>query len=314
MKRILTAVRRIVGDPRALSRLRFAVKTSPPARLLPDRHAAALGYTEQTIDDDWFRAHFIYAPDVIAHWLHESMPSDFAGSVLDFGCGDGIMALGLKLRHDVPYVCGVDLHESNRYLAETAKKQINLAALPPGLQFKAIDGHTALLQAVGQKFDFIYSWSVFEHIAVDLLPVILRDLKDTLGDGGRFFLQIEPLYYSPYGSHLGGVVSEPWAHLLLSEQELKARVFGFDLGDLDGEFKNKTFEECSSDDFKKYLLREYGSLNKITWRALVESCAEAGLTVVDSWKQETHLTPPAELLGRYAEDDLRTTEIRLLLK
>lgn len=314
MKRILNAVRRLAGDPRILSRVRHALRVSTPGRLVPDRRMTSRGFTEHTIDDEWFRAHFIYAPDVIAHWLRQSVPSLQNASILDFGCGDGIMALGMKLRHDLPYVCGVDLHESNRYLAETATKQIGLKALPPGLEFMVLDSARPLTHAAGRRFDFIYSWSVFEHIAVDLLPGILHDLKQALNDDGRFFLQIEPLYYSPFGSHLGGVITEPWAHLLLSETELTAKVLGFDLADLDGEFKNKTFDECSSGDFKKYLLREYRSLNKITLRELMECCTAAGFEVVDSWKQETHFNPPTELLSRYSAGDLKTTEVRLLLK
>lgn len=314
MKRILSAVRRLVGDPRVSSRFRHALRVSTPGRFVPDRQAVSHGFTEHTIDDDWFRAHFIYAPDVIAHWLRQSIPSRQNASVLDFGCGDGIMALGMRLRHDLPNVCGVDLHESNRYLAGTAAKQIGLKALPPGLEFMVLDGAKPLVQATGRKFDFIYSWSVFEHIPVDMLPAILRDLREALDENGRFFLQIEPLYYSPFGSHLGGVISEPWAHLLLPENELAAKVLGFDIADLDGEFKNKTFDECSSDDFKTYLLREYRSLNKITLQQLMESCSAAGFEIVDSWSQETHFNPPTELLSRYSERDLRTTEIRLLLK
>jgi SAM-dependent methyltransferase len=314
LKKILNVMRRLLGDPRVSSRIRFAVKTSLPGRLFPDRQESSCGYTEQTIDDDWFRAHFIYAPDVVAHWLRESVKAPTETSVLDFGCGDGIMALGMRLRHDLSYICGVDLHESNRYLADTASKQIGLRCLPPGIEFMVIDGRKSLLETVGRKFDFIYSWSVFEHIALDLLPGILREVKQALSDDGRFFLQIEPLYYSPFGSHLGGVVSNPWAHLLLPEEELTKEVFGFDLENLKGEFKNKTFEECSTDDFKKYLFREYRSLNRITSRELVDCCVSAGFSVVDSWKNEVNIEPPAQLLEKYPREDLITSEIRLLLE
>jgi len=207
----------------------------------------------------------------------------------------------------------VDLHESNRYLADTARKQIGLQCLPAGMEFMAIDGGKSLLETVGRKFDFIYSWSVFEHITLDLLPGILREVKQALSDDGRFFLQIEPLYYSPFGSHLGGVVSDPWAHLLLSEEELAEKVFGFDLTNLDGEFKNKTFEECSNDDFKKYLFREYKSLNRITGRELVDYCTSAGFSVIEIWKGEVGTDPPAQLLEKYPREDLKTSEIRLLL-
>ncbi len=275
--------------------------------------AAGADYDEKQITDDWFRAHFIYAPDVVGEWLLKSVtnPTDIAA--LDFGCGDGIMALGMKLRHGLSQVCGVDLHNSNRYLAETASKQIGLHGLPKGLEFHVVDGDKPLNEAMGRQFDFIYSWSVFEHITPEFIPGILKGIKLSLGTNGSFFLQIEPLYYSPYGSHLGGVITEPWAHLLLSDDELMAEVFGFDLSKLQGEFKNKTFDECSNNDFKKYLFREYRSLNRLTITQLLGYCQAAGFSVKECWKGKCNQKPPSALLEKYSEEDLSTAEVRLWL-
>ncbi len=47
------------------------------------------------------------------------------------------------------------------------------------------------------------SWSTFEHVQRDQLAPIFRDLLHAcLRPGGYFFVQIEPLFYSPFGSHL----------------------------------------------------------------------------------------------------------------
>ncbi len=270
-------------------------------------------FNTKDISDDWFRSHFVYAPDVINDWLkkHTKMPSP---SLLDFGCGDGIMSLGMTLRHNIRGLCGVDLHDSNKFLAETAKTQIGLANLPVNLEFLTIDPSLSLFDSVNRKFDFAYSWSVFEHIEPKYLPKIVKDIKEVMNGGGSFFIQIEPLYFSPFGSHLGGVVKEPWAHLLLNEEDLTKKVYGFDLETMDGEFKNKTFDVCSNDDFKQYLMREFGTLNKLTCDQLIEFCENAGWTVVECWKNKVDMEPPSQLLRQYSRDDLVTSEIRLLLR
>ena len=61
--------------------------------------------------------------------------------------------------------------------------------------------------------DAIYSWSVFEHIPREQIPGIMEDLYALLPAAGLFFLQIEPLYFSPFGSHLRRFIDTPWAHL-----------------------------------------------------------------------------------------------------
>lgn len=265
------------------------------------------------ITDDWFRSHFIYAPDVIHQWMIKwSKKTNL--SILDFGCGDGIMSLGMRLRYPIDSLCGVDLHDSNRFLADTAMKQIDLQQLPSNFWFLTIDPNKTLFETTTKKFDFAYSWSVFEHIEAEFLPKILGEIREVLNNQGIFFIQIEPLYYSPFGSHLGGVVKEPWAHLLLSEEDLRKKIFGFDLNSLDAEFKNKTFEVCSNEDFKKYLMREYKTLNKLTCNELVKLCEEAGFSVIECWKNQVDIEPPIQLLDKYEEEDLVTSEIRLLLR
>ena len=62
--------------------------------------------------------------------------------------------------------------------------------------------------------------SVFEHVRRDLLPSIAENLYGVLNPGGVVFIQIEPLYYSPFGSHLGRILREPWVHLLHDQNDI----------------------------------------------------------------------------------------------
>jgi hypothetical protein len=198
-------------------------------------------------------------------------------------------------------------------LLDTARQQISLHSLPKQISYHQILAGTPL-QSIG-KFDAIFSWSVFEHVELDLLSGIAADLFESLPSKSSFFLQIEPLYYSPYGSHLGGVIKKPWAHLLMSDEELIQSVRTFDLhhsAEGDKAYRDKTFDVCSLDDFKSHLLREYKSLNKIKYQDLFSVFTNVGFRVYEQWLNKVDLMPPDHLLEKYSLDDLTTNEIRVL--
>lgn len=268
-------------------------------------------FREERITDEWFRSHFVYAPDIVNEWLGKGI--DVSKSrILDFGCGDGIMDLGVALRHKAREVIGADIHESSGFLAATAKEQLGLEALPGNLKFARIEPGESL--ASKGPIDAVFSWSVFEHIERSLLPGILADIFASLPPRGVFFLQIEPLYFSPFGAHLSGLVPDPWVHLLCSDAELQERIERRQPEDMLDEHKNKTFEVCSFVDFKKYLQREYASLNKLTSSELVGMVEAAGFRVEESWDSHLSIRIPPELLQKYPREDLTRNEIRLLLR
>ena len=71
-----------------------------------------------------------------------------------------------------------------------------------------------------KPYDLVYSLSAMEHMS---------DLKDILNKlpaitQKQFYLVISPLFYSPLGHHLDPEIGE-WEHLILPEEELKARFF-----------------------------------------------------------------------------------------
>jgi hypothetical protein len=268
-------------------------------------------YDLNKISDEWFRSHFIYAADIVTEWLEKAKPVT-KSTILDFGCGDGIMSLGLALRKHAKMVHGIDLHDSFSYLPETAMKQINLATLPNNIQHHRIQPGESIGKL--KSIDVVYSWSVFEHIDRNLLPGIARDIFSTLPSGGSFFLQVEPLYHSPHGSHLGGVLRQPWIHLLVNQEELVELVMKSDLEKISGDHKNKTFDVCSSDDFKSYLIREYGTLNKINHGELTDIFVDAGFFIQEKWLGQTNSIPPAALLEKHSKEDLITAEVRVLFK
>ena len=272
---------------------------------------AAAVNMEQRITDDWFRSHFVYASDKVNRWLSKEINVS-RSRILDFGCGDGVTDLGLALRHSAKEVIGIDLHDAFAYLATTAKTQIGVEQLPSNLRFETIKPGEAL--AARGPVDAVFSWSVFEHVEKQLLPAIFADIFALLPRKGLFFLQIEPLYLSPFGSHLSAVIAEPWMHLLESHDELLDRLAKAQPRQMAEDKKDKTFDVCSFNDFKEFLTREYLSLNKITLGELLQYVEQAGFIVEKKKVKNVLHIPSKALLERYAPEDLLANEVVLLLR
>jgi SAM-dependent methyltransferase len=111
---------------------------------------------------------------------------------------------------------GVDLYKTYARLPELARKSLGLESLPANLAFEQTTLGAPLPFATG-SVDLVYSWSVFEHLAD--VEGTLCEFERIVRRGGRIFIQIEPLYHGPFGSHLQRLVQEPWAHLLHDEEE-----------------------------------------------------------------------------------------------
>ncbi|RIJ32309.1 class I SAM-dependent methyltransferase [Henriciella mobilis] len=68
-------------------------------------------------------------------------------------------------------------------------------------------------------FDFAISINAFEHIPDPgkALAEILRVTKS----GALIIIQFDPLWNSPFGHHLPHLVTEPWAHVINSEEDFE---------------------------------------------------------------------------------------------
>jgi trans-aconitate methyltransferase len=276
---------------------------------LSDRLYGPPTWNADLISDEWFRAHFHYATDLVNQWL---------GSVLDlrttkllsFGCGDGITDLGLVLRYGATDIYGIDIRREYDKLKRISKEQLGLRRVPRSLRFDTIKPGAPLsgrMQVHG-----IFSWSTFEHIQKDQLEPIARDLFDTLLPGGFFFLQIEPLFYSPFGSHLRRYDDVPWHHLLASDEELW-RVIQAHQGEIDGAERDFGFDDFGVEGYKKFVFNEYLTLNRLTADQLVDLMTRVGFTVAKQERRRVEMAVPHALQGRYPQDDLLTNEIILLL-
>lgn len=258
--------------------------------------------------DNWFHSHYVFAPYAIRAALEPRLDLSLS-TVLDLGCGDGIMALGVK-QLGAKRVVGTDLTRAFDGLPARARQVLGLQDLPEGLVFDQGQLGQPLAFSDGE-FDAVYSWSVFEH--VDGVPWLLGEVKRVMRPGGLFFLQIEPLYYSPYGSHLRRLLQQPWAHLLHSPDAYLALATSAQdhtrKEEMDDLYRSNEF-----DDTKRYLIGEYHSLNRIRSIELVNAVRTAGFEILSCEIGQVRGLPiPPALKDHHDEHDLRTNEIRLVM-
>src|SRR5256885_16787522 len=102
------------------------------------------------ITDEWFRAHFDYAADVVHSWLGQELDMSKA-RLLNFGCGDGITDLALVLRHGATRIHGIDIRQEYTKLPRIAREQLGMSRVPSALSFETIvprsEEHTSELQS-----------------------------------------------------------------------------------------------------------------------------------------------------------------------
>jgi ubiquinone/menaquinone biosynthesis C-methylase UbiE len=259
-------------------------------------------------EDPWFYSHYVYAAQVVASKLFDHADSS-RGKIFDFGCGDGIMALGVSQRAGVG-VTGLDLTQAFLHLPDKAREVLHLAALPTTLRFLQVDAARPL-PFDDNHFDGGYSWSVFEHVAN--VAAVLAEVHRILKPRAPFLLQIEPFYASPFGSHLKRLIDEPWAHLLMDENSYLERALAANDAVPDAE-KDMMYRKNDFEHVKKYLVAEYRNLNRITVDRLLSHVLQAGFHIreMQTSRAWNYAIPPG-LLHRYSEYDLRTNEVLLVI-
>jgi SAM-dependent methyltransferase len=260
--------------------------------------------------DGWFQSHYEGAASILVSLLPAEVLAP--GHVLvDFGCGDGATSLGVAARIGAA-VIGVDLMRSFDHLAALARNNLDMAELPRNLSFREVKRGEPLPFADG-SVDLVYSWSVFEHVADPLES--LRELRRITKRGGRLFVQVEPLFHGPYGSHLQRLMDEPWAHLALDEPEFLRRAAAatdhVPADEQDVLYRTHAFEEM-----KGHLLNEYRTLNRMTAEDLLAWVSAAGFQL--EWSRiippDAAVEPDSRLVARYTRELLMANQVVLLAR
>lgn len=220
---------------------------------------------------------------------------DFETSrILDFGCGQGIAAASFALRHPGASVYAVDVAPPDVSILETQLESQLGVGIPENLNF--ISNLDEILERE-MRFDLIYSWSVFEHVRASELEGLFKKIKSCLSVDGRFFMQINPLYFSPRGSHLYRYFSSPWHHLTLSIDELRDVLFAAD------NEKRRDRE-----------WRQFIELNRLTATDILGRASASGLKLTRKELSKTDKIPPPRLARVYSQDALLTEEVIALFR
>lgn len=258
---------------------------------------------------EWLDSHYHWAANIVGAWIGDAMDIRSA-RIVDFGCGDGTISLGVADHFSPQALTGLDIRDSFKNIALTAEAMTQNRRLPANIAFRQIEPCQRLAGSIDANV--VFSWSCFEHIERHHLATIFQDIHDLLPPGGLLFVQIEPLYFSPYGSHLRSFIEEPWQHLLVSDEELRQRVRDANPGEKDrARIRNSA---VPLEQRKNYHLRQYGTLNRLTADELVRFGRNAGFSVKKEQRSTLDLEPPAALVAQYGRDALITNETRVLFQ
>jgi SAM-dependent methyltransferase len=175
--------------------------------------------------EDWFFRHFDHAALVVTDYLLQQHPL-LKGRILDVGCGDGIIDLGIFLRMQPEQLVGIDPFKGYERLpgalaANHLPSDLLDDALAGGrLQFRAEDANA--IPYPDDHFDVVVSWGSLEHIAGGYHGA-LREIRRVLKRDGLLFVH-PGLYYGALGNHLGEFFDDPFIHLKLPPEELREKV------------------------------------------------------------------------------------------
>jgi SAM-dependent methyltransferase len=221
----------------------------------------------------WWDSHYRQAVDEIVDFFGGDGLSLDGQRVLDLGCGDGILALGLATRLAVDSVIGLDVQAvDTEFLARKAAEN-GVSVDQPRLTFGV--SQEADLGIPDSSVDVVITWSVFEHVSN--VPELLAEIRRVLVNDGLLFIQIWPLFFSEHGSHLWPWFDEPFPHLRLEDEDL-----GAELGARTGD-----------PELTQAMLGLYASCNRLTLDELGSALVAAGFFIskVETDHAAVHIPP-----------------------
>lgn len=234
---------------------------------------------------EWFLSHYDEAAtDIITFFARDGLSLE--GKVIgDVGCGDGIIDLGLFEKARPAQLVGFDIVPTDRaWLLQRASREGVATELPRGLEFRTSE--LTRLSADTDEFDFLVSWSAFEHVA-EPIP-LLRDMRRVLKPDGVLMIQIWPFFHTQHGAHLWEWIDEEFVQLLRSDEAITELI------------ENAPGSEKD----KAPALRDWVTVNRITADGLQSALLAAGFGIgkVELLTNAFHIPPqlvhmPLSLLG-----------------
>jgi SAM-dependent methyltransferase len=217
-------------------------------------------YSKSADPDIWWKAHFDQAAGELADFFGGDRISLTGKRVADIGCGDGIIDLGLAVRAEPARLIGFDVKPTDvDKLIDLARQRLSIEELPEALTF-ATCGETSI-PAEDNSFDFVVSWSAFEHIGEPGL--VLQEIRRVLTDHGVLFIQLWPFFDSAHGTHLVDWFPDGFAQFEHTDDEIR-----------------HTLRSSGDQAMAAEMLEVYRTLNKITLDELQAAVLSAGFKIV----------------------------------
>jgi len=225
--------------------------------------------------------------------------------ILEYGAGTGESVYRAGVEHPDCSVAGVDVHTAYDSVWKGAETTLGRTFHPTNIEFHNM-GSTSGVHAITTeqpenidrgflqpaKFDFIFTWCVFEHVDISILDATLRDLYLTLKQDGLMYLKINPLFFSPRGAHLSGFLPQPWAHLLYGHDALRSMFY----------------KAVDGNTYADLMWHQYETLNRITADDLKKRLLDAGFSILYEHRLNEG-KPPESLLTAYSLEALRNKDI-----
>jgi SAM-dependent methyltransferase len=156
----------------------------------------------------WFEDHYLKGPRQVIDFLGGDGISMSGSRIADIGTGDGIFALGLFKMAQSASLVGYDIRPVDISYLERLAKEHGIGELPNGLTFET--SMPDQIPAPTGAFDFVVSWSMFEHVSEPL--AIAKEIRRIVAPEGVVFIQLFPFYASERGDH--GWERSSFEHLL----------------------------------------------------------------------------------------------------
>jgi len=158
----------------------------------------------------WFEDHFHGVPRQIIDFFAGDGISLAGARIADVGTGDGIIAFGLFEATGARELVGFDLNplDFDNLYAHVGKPP------PEGLRFeRSLEDR---IPAPDDSFDFVVSWSAFEHVSD--LAAMFGEIRRILTPTGIVMIQLYPFYFSEHGDH--GWERPGFDHLVTGRDEV----------------------------------------------------------------------------------------------
>ncbi len=171
------------------------------------------------------------------------------------------MALGVANIAAPSSMVGFDVvHVDTSRLVSCAAASGLGSALPDNLRFERCGEEE--LPAADATFDYVFSWSAFEHI---LHPAaVMREIHRVLRPGGVVMIQVWPFFHSKHGSHLWHWFPDGFVQLLEDTESIARVVRG---------------DPERGPAWAEQILDAYRTLNRVTVDDLHRDLMLSGLTM-----------------------------------